>query len=235
VANNSSQAANNPSQAANNSSQAGSDPSTSSTLASLQKGVHMVGDFKIKDGMTFEGLTAQLQPFTSLLLCIKDGDAIYSFPEYGPFPPGLQFEHKQKRFGLTEYYFRTSVDDSLFCVFGRENAEVFCSGYVDDEDTLSDFSDSEGEGEPSTEVYSTSEESENAEAEVSLNAEAEVSLNAEADSCLKVGQMFQTEDASAPQEEPEDVDEIKSEPDVRILKLDPVKEDASLTTTTHSL
>jgi len=99
-----------------------------------------VDQIKLKDGMGYEALVAQLQGRIKKVLCVDDGIYLRIFEESGPFPLGVEFEHKQRRFGATEYFFRYArgtEEERTLCVFGRDNAEVFCPDYIDDQETES--------------------------------------------------------------------------------------------------
>nr|QBK92040.1 MAG: hypothetical protein LCPAC304_03870 [Pithovirus LCPAC304] len=115
--------------------------------------------------MDYEAVISQLQPLSDKVLCVEDGFKLRIFEESGPFPFGLVFEHKQKRWGMTEYIFRYAVEteeETMMCVFGRDNAEIFCPDYVDDQNTSSeeDLSQQslETEEELYSDIFSTSEE-----------------------------------------------------------------------------
>jgi len=124
-----------------------------------------IDQIKLKDGMGYEALVSQLQRGTKKVLCVDDGVYLRIFEESGPFPLGLEFEHKQKRFGDTEYFFRyarDTEDERTLCVFGRDNAEVFCPDYVDDQETESGSSSENElliEEDLLEDVFSTSSES----------------------------------------------------------------------------
>ncbi len=119
----------------------------------------------LRTGMDYEAVISQLQPLSDKVLCVEDGFKLRIFEESGPFPFGLVFEHKQKRWGMTEYIFRYAVEteeETMMCVFGRDNAEIFCPDYVDDQNTSSeeDLSQQslETEEELYSDIFSTSEE-----------------------------------------------------------------------------
>lgn len=119
----------------------------------------------LKGGMDFEAIISQLQPLTKKVLCVEDGLYLRVFPECGPFPFGLEFEHKQKRWGMSEYIFRCDAQtqyERVMCVFGRDNAETFCPDFIDDQDTSSEeFSeDISTPEELYSDLYTTSSSSE---------------------------------------------------------------------------
>lgn len=127
-------------------------------------GVLSLGDIVIKSGMDFEGVVSQLQRSTRKMLCVEDGLYLRIYEEYGPFPFGLRFEHKHRRFGMTEYIFRYAMgteQEKSLCIFGRDNAETFCPDFVDDQYTSSEEeillyeSDSPVES-PYSDIFSTS-------------------------------------------------------------------------------
>jgi len=126
----------------------------------------------LKGGMDYEAIIAQLQPLTKNVLCVEDGTFLRVFKESGPFPVCLEFMVKQKRWGMSEYYFRCDSEtpqERVLCVFGRDNAETFCSDYVDDVDTddedVSFSSEKELSEELYTEIFTTSESSESIKSE----------------------------------------------------------------------
>jgi hypothetical protein len=97
--------------------------------------------FKLKRGGDLESVVSQFQRHVPFILCVKDGSEITWFPENGPFPRPLSFEVKQKRNDVVEYYFRyqpNTNQETVYCVFGRMNAETFSESYVDDENTESE-------------------------------------------------------------------------------------------------
>lgn len=97
----------------------------------------------LKGGMDYEAIVSQLQHLTKKVLCVEDGLYLRVFEECGPFPVGVEFQSKQKRWGMTEYFFRCDVNTSeerCLCVFGRDNAETFCPYYTDDKETSSEVS-----------------------------------------------------------------------------------------------
>ena len=145
-----------------------------------------VDRIKLKDGMSYEALVAQVQGGTKKVLCVDDGVYLRIFEESGPFPLGVEFEHKQKRYGETEYFFRyarDTEDERSLCVFGRDNAETFCPDYVDDQDTESENSSEEENMNHQREelledVFSTSsEESSEIAEELSLREEVQSLLS----------------------------------------------------------
>jgi len=92
----------------------------------------------LKEAMGYEAIISQLQSSTKKVLCVEDGLYLRIFEESGPFPLGVTFEHKQKRWGMNEYFFRYAIgteDETVLCVFGRDNAETFCPDFIDDQDT----------------------------------------------------------------------------------------------------
>lgn len=124
-----------------------------------------VDRIKLKNEMSYEALVAQLQKGTKKVLCVDDGVYLRIFEETGPFPLDIEFEHKQRRYGETEYFFRYAKDtenERSLCVFGRDNAEIFSPDYVDDQDTESESSseqEQEQEREESVEeLFSSSDE-----------------------------------------------------------------------------
>ena len=116
--------------------------------------------------MDYESIIAQLQPLSGKVLCVEDGFKLRIYEESGPFPFGLIFEHKQRRWGMTEYFFRYAVEteeETMMCVFGRDNAEIFCPDYIDDQNTSEEEEDlsqqsPETEEELYSDIFSTSEE-----------------------------------------------------------------------------
>lgn len=136
-----------------------------------------VDRIKLKNEMSYEALAAQLQKGTQKVLCVDDGVYLRIFEESGPFPLGIEFEHKQRRYGETEYFFRYAKDteaERSLCVFGRDNAETFCPDYVDDQDTESEGSSeqediAQDQEESVEELFSSSEES----SDVSLRDEVQ--------------------------------------------------------------
>ena len=156
-----------------------------------------VDHVKIKDGMGYEALVAQLQSGTKFVLCVEDGVYLRIFEESGPFPLGVQFEHKQKRYGATEYFFRyasNTEEETVMCVFGRDNAETFCPDYIDDQDTDSentsenvkeDYEMEDDMEDDLSEVFSTSSEegssaaSEGSPKDLSMDKEVKNLLNPE--------------------------------------------------------
>lgn len=92
----------------------------------------------LKEDMEYEAIMSQLQSFTKKVLCVEDGVYLRIFEESGPFPLGVVFFHKQRRWGMTEYFFRYAMgteDETVLCVFGRDNAETFCPDFIDEQDT----------------------------------------------------------------------------------------------------
>jgi len=139
-----------------------------------------VDRIKLKNEMSYEALAAQLQKGTQKVLCVDDGVYLRIFEESGPFPLGIEFEHKQKRYGETEYFFRYAKDteaERSLCVFGRDNAETFCPDYVDDQDTESEGSseqeDIAQEREESVEELFSSSDSEKESSDLSLRDEVQ--------------------------------------------------------------
>jgi hypothetical protein len=129
-----------------------------------------VDSIKIKNELGFEGIVAQIQRFTKNVLAVEDGATLKVYPESGTFTLGFEFDHKQRRYGMTEYYFRYGRNteyETVMVVFGRDNAETFCPDYVDDQDTDPELSSSEEDiqperdegGEPTSEIFSTSSDS----------------------------------------------------------------------------
>jgi hypothetical protein len=98
--------------------------------------------FVLKDGADLESIVAPFQRYAKgCVLCVEDGTYLAIYPESGPFPFPLQFDYKQKRNGIVEYYFRANAhteEETLMCVFGRENAEIFCKNYTDGINTSSE-------------------------------------------------------------------------------------------------
>jgi len=123
-----------------------------------------LGDMILRNGMDFEGIVAQLQPRTHKVLCVEDGLYLRVYEGYGPFPFGVVFEHKHRRFGMTEYVFRCGMgtnDEKSFCVFGRDNAETFCPDFIDDQCTSSEeeihlYDDETPPESPYSEIFSSS-------------------------------------------------------------------------------
>lgn len=93
----------------------------------------------------FEGIIAQFQELVDdVVLCIEDGVVLKMYPESGPFPFPLNFDHKRRRNGIVEYYFRykpNTDEETVMCVFHRKNAETFCKNYTDDINTSSSEED----------------------------------------------------------------------------------------------
>lgn len=126
----------------------------------------------LRGGMDYEAVISQLQCLTKNILCVEDGTYLRVFKETGPFPFGLEFMSKQKRWGMSEYYFRSGFntpEEKVLSIFGRDNAETFCPEYVDDVDTdeeevpySSEYDFSE---ELYTEIFTTSESSESMKSE----------------------------------------------------------------------
>lgn len=81
-------------------------------------------DVKLTEEDTFENFVSQFQQHTEKILCVLNGSSLLFFQKQGPFPSGLRFDYKQKRNGITEYYFRDVQEDNLYCVFTREIAEL---------------------------------------------------------------------------------------------------------------
>lgn len=126
-----------------NSSSDDSSSSSSSKLSS--KAIRVRTDdedyFVLPQNACFEAIVSQFQKYIPYVLCVEDGVQMKWYPECGPFPKPLEFEHKQKRNGIVEYYFRympNSDHETSMCVFGRDNAEIFSTSYVDDVNTESD-------------------------------------------------------------------------------------------------
>lgn len=118
----------------------------------------------LKEDMGYEAVISQLQSFTKKVLCVEDGLYLRIFEESGPFPLGVTFEHKQKRWGMTEYFFRYAIgteDETVLCVFGRDNAETFCPDFIDDQDTSEEddlhFSSPIPEEEIFSDIYTSSD------------------------------------------------------------------------------
>lgn len=90
-------------------------------------------DIKIPEGQvvtcpqeaTFENFIGQFQLYCPKLLCVIDGTCLRYYDKKGDIPTNLRFDYKQRRNSLTEYYFRHIIDDTLYCVFGREAASIF--------------------------------------------------------------------------------------------------------------
>lgn len=120
---------------------------------------------QLRDNMEYEAIVSQFQSSTKKVLCVEDGVCLRIFEESGPFPLGILFEHKQKRWGMTEYFFRYAIgteDEMVLCVFGRDNAETFCPDFIDDqetseeEDLLQYFSQNEEEEEVFSDIFTSS-------------------------------------------------------------------------------
>jgi hypothetical protein len=92
-------------------------------------------DIKIPDGhtvqftkeSTFENFIGQFQPYCPKILCVIDGTNLVYYDKTGSLPDNIRFDYKQRRGILTEYYFRNIIDDTRYCVFGREAASIFYS------------------------------------------------------------------------------------------------------------
>src|SRR4051794_23018834 len=73
---------------------------------------------------TLEGVVGQFQRFVSHILCVQDGTTLTFHRDETSLPRGLRFELKQRRNGVTEYFFREMSSDNLYCFFGRAAATL---------------------------------------------------------------------------------------------------------------
>ena len=90
-------------------------------------------EIKIPDGRpiqfpqdsTFENFISQFQVYCPKILCIINNVHLQYYDKNGVIPTNIRYDYKQKRNGLTEYYFRDIDNNNLYCVFGRESAIIF--------------------------------------------------------------------------------------------------------------
>jgi len=89
--------------------------------------VKIMKDFivRFEQDATFENFIGQFQLICPKLLCIVDGTSLRYYDKPGTLPTNIRFDYKQRRGKLIEYYFRDIANDSLYCVFGREAAQIF--------------------------------------------------------------------------------------------------------------
>jgi hypothetical protein len=81
------------------------------------------GEIKFTEEDTFENFISQFQKqISDKILCIINGTSLIFYNKKGPYPKNIRYDYKQKRNGISEYYFRDISDDNLYCIFGRENA-----------------------------------------------------------------------------------------------------------------
>lgn len=94
----------------------------------------------IKDGMNFEIVAAQLQPYCDQLLAVQDGCQLYIMkPPY----PKVVLEQISHRNAGTIFFFRqvseNKEENSCFAVFGWSWAKVFCPEIEVSEEWQCDF------------------------------------------------------------------------------------------------
>ncbi len=77
----------------------------------------------LKKGMSFEALISQIQPqLVDSILIVKDGSELMIIKNKEEFPKNLIQEGEPIG---SVYYFRSSIDDSLYAVSGEEAASLF--------------------------------------------------------------------------------------------------------------
>lgn len=85
-----------------------------------------IKDLLLKQDFRLEFLVGQLQTSTEKILCVVDGYSLRWYSEREQIPKGLMFEHKAKGLGVTAYYFRCELTDSLFAFFLEPISRFLC-------------------------------------------------------------------------------------------------------------
>ncbi len=86
--------------------------------------------FILTNDTNFEALAGQFQRLLNKIICIKDGTYMYLFSSSAEIPPYLKYESEtvQPTTGITEYYFRSTDDESLYAFFYRDVCLWLTSG-----------------------------------------------------------------------------------------------------------
>lgn len=84
-------------------------------------------DLHISRNSSFENLVSQLQKFSTKVLCVVDNCIlkyfdVHTIPTY--FHNKLRYDYKSTKNGITEYYFRSLDNKTLYCFFNYSYAKL---------------------------------------------------------------------------------------------------------------
>jgi hypothetical protein len=88
--------------------------------------------------MPMESLVSQLQSMTNKILVVENGSYLTFYDKAALINDSKKrnkqsLEHKQERNGVMEYYFRDSVTESLYCLFGAIPAKIWFPALDEDQ------------------------------------------------------------------------------------------------------